>query len=75
MGEDWEIQKNAPGEETLIKHENGEEFDLKTLRNNLPDLEEHIKALELEGWHVSSRGPMFVVMERTQTDQKEETTH
>lgn len=72
MTENWETHKDAPGEETLIKYEQGEEFDTKTLENNLPDLEKRIKALEGEGWRVFKRGPMSVVMERTQKDERKE---
>lgn len=72
---DLEIPKNVPGEETKVEFEGGKEIGMKTLRNDLPGLDRRIKELETEGWKVFKRGPLFVVMDRTQEDKKEPTYH
>lgn len=59
-----QVINNAPGEETVVDHESGEEHDTKTLNNSLPDLAERIKKLESEGWTVFSHGAAFVVLQR-----------
>lgn len=75
MMEQWETHKDSPGEETLVEYDEGKEFDTKTLRNDLPDLEERIKRLEFEGWRIFKRGSDFVVMERIQKDTRKEASH